>query len=164
MKRLTLAAAVLALSIGAAQAQVVQSGNVTPGHVATWTANGIIQDGGVPTVTPYMLTSPPLTLSDAATVTPDLSLAMQFSWTLTATGRTLANPSNLTSALLGQRIIFYIIEDATGSRTITTYGSVYKFSGGTKPTLSTGANAIDRIICDIQTTTSLTCGFVGNFQ
>ena len=26
---------------------VLQSGNVTPGHIATWTTNGIIQDGGV---------------------------------------------------------------------------------------------------------------------
>lgn len=26
---------------------VLQSGNITPGHVATWTTDGVIQDGGV---------------------------------------------------------------------------------------------------------------------
>ena len=36
-----------ALSTGnAPRAQVKQSGNVTPGHVAMWTTTGVIQDGG----------------------------------------------------------------------------------------------------------------------
>lgn len=29
---------------------VDQSGNVTPGHMAVWTADGVLQDGGSPTV------------------------------------------------------------------------------------------------------------------
>jgi hypothetical protein len=39
---------VLLLCTVPALAQVKQSGNVTPGHVSTWTTNGVIQDGGTP--------------------------------------------------------------------------------------------------------------------
>lgn len=38
--------ALLASSLAQAQTTVRQTGSVTPGHVATWTTNGVIQDGG----------------------------------------------------------------------------------------------------------------------
>ena len=60
--------------------------------------------------------------------------------TLAGTGRTLDNPINITA---GQSGVIVINQDATGSRTITTYGSYFKFPGGSAPTLSTGANAVD---------------------
>lgn len=148
----------------AALAQVQQSGNVTQGHVTCWAANGVVNDCGVPANTPYMLTSPLLTIPDAATVTPDMSQAINFSWTLGATGRTLANPVNLTTAYVGMVTRIYLIEDATGNRTITTWGSFYKFSGGSKPTLTTTGGAVDRIACFIRSTTTLDCDFVGNYQ
>jgi len=37
------------------QPQVEQSGNVTPGHVAAWTTDGVIQDGGTPSA-PFLTT------------------------------------------------------------------------------------------------------------
>jgi len=168
VRKLAVVTALLcAISLWAAttHAQTVQqSGNITQGHSACWAANGVINDCGVPTATPYALTSPLLTLTDAATVTPDFSLSVNFTWTLGATGRTLANPVNLTSALIGNVIRVYLVEDGTGSRTITTWGSVWKFSGGTKPTLTTNANAVDRIACFVRSTTALDCDFVGNYQ
>ena len=80
------------------------------------------------------------TLTDGATITPDFSASNNFTVTLAGTGRTLANPTNITA---GQSGVIAINQDATGSRTITTYGSYFKFAGGTAPTLSTGANDLD---------------------
>ena len=80
------------------------------------------------------------TLTDGATITPDFAVANNFVVTLAGTGRTLANPSNCTA---GQSGVIVVRQDGTGSRTITTYGSYFKFAGGTAPTLTTDANAID---------------------
>lgn len=84
---------------------------------------------------------PPVTLTDAATIATDASLSNHFRVTLTATGRTLGNPTNLTN---GQKLIYEVIQDATGSRTITTYGSKFAFGTDvTQPTLTTTANKRD---------------------
>ena len=80
------------------------------------------------------------TLTDGATITPDFAASNNFEVTLAGTGRTLANPTNITA---GQSGVIAINQDATGNRTITTYGSYFKFAGGTPPTLSTGANDLD---------------------
>ena len=40
--------------------------------------------------------------------------------------------------------MLWIKQDATGSRTLS-YGTVYKFPAGEKPTLSTAANSVDII-------------------
>lgn len=80
------------------------------------------------------------TLNDGSTITPDFAVANNFVVVLGGTGRTLANPSNLTP---GQSGVIVIKQDGTGSRTITTYGSNFKFAGGTAPTLTSDANAID---------------------
>lgn len=99
------------------------------------------------------------TLSDQATVTPDFGLATNFTWTLGATGRTLANPTNVR---VGQRGRVYLIEDSTGSRTITTWGTSYKFSGSTKPTLTTAANAIDFFDYVVRDATHIDCVFTAD--
>ena len=91
------------------------------------------------------------TLTDAATVTPDFGTAINFKWTLGATGRTLASPSNVK---VGQTGTIQVIEDGTGSRTITTYGSTWKFAGGTKPTLTATAAATDLFSYFCYTTTA----------
>lgn len=145
-------------------ATVQQSGTVTPNHQSCWVTDGFIKDCGVPPTNPYLLATAPLTLADAATVTPDLNQAVTFVWTIGATGRTLANPANLSSVFIGQRLILYLIQGSGGSKTITTYGSAYKFVGGTPPTLSTAASAIDRLVCEIYSTTIMTCTFNANFQ
>ena len=54
--------------------------------------------------------------------------------------RTLANPTNPVD---GQKIIFEIIQDGTGGRTLA-YGTAYKFSPSLpQPTLSTALAATD---------------------
>ena len=83
----------------------------------------------------------PVALTDGATINTDASLSNSFYVTLAGTGRTLANPTNLVS---GTRYRWYFKQDATGSRTVTSYGAAFKFIGGV-PTLTTTANAVDLI-------------------
>lgn len=97
------------------------------------------------------------TLTDAATVTPDFNY-FDHDWTIGATGRTLANPTNIK---VGQRGTIHITQDGGGSKTITTYGSYYKFPGGVKPTLSVAAGARDRITYEVVSSTQIDCFFAG---
>jgi hypothetical protein len=99
------------------------------------------------------------TLTDAATVTPDMADSNNFTLTLGG-NRTLANPSNLTA---GQSGSIFLVQDGTGSRTLA-YGSEYDFIGGTAPTLSTAANAVDRIDYVVRTTGSIHCVFTANYS
>lgn len=66
-------------------------------------------------VTAARVITPPVTLTDAATVATDASLSSHFRVTL-AGNRTLGNPANPVD---GQRVTWELIQDATGSRTIT---------------------------------------------
>ena len=99
------------------------------------------------------------TLTDGATITPDFAVANNFTVTLGG-NRTLANPTNLTA---GQSGSIFIVQDATGSRTLA-YGTQYDFIGGTAPTLSTAANSVDRIDYVVRTTGSIHCVFTANYS
>jgi hypothetical protein len=98
-------------------------------------------------------------LTDGATITPDLADSNNFSVTLGG-NRTLANPSNIVA---GQSGSIFITQDGTGSRTLA-YGSYYDFIGGTAPTLSTAANAVDRIDYIVRSSTSIHCVFTANYS
>lgn len=74
---------------------------------------------------------------------------------------TIANPSG--TIVPGADIVIAVQQSSSGSDTVGTWGSEYKFSGGTAPTLSTSANAIDLIPCHAWSTTDLLCSSVGNF-
>jgi len=78
------------------------------------------------------------TLTDGATVTWDVSLGAMGVLTLGG-NRTMAAPTNLRS---GEAYALRVIQDATGSRTLT-WNAVFKWPGGTAPTLTTTAAAID---------------------
>ncbi len=79
-------------------------------------------------------------LSDGATITVDMADSNNFSVTLGG-NRTFANPSNDTAGQCGS---IFITQDGTGSRTAS-WGSDWDFAGGTAPTLTTTAAAVDRI-------------------
>ena len=98
-------------------------------------------------------------LTDGTTITPNFADSNNFSVTL-AGNRTLANPTNIVA---GQSGSFFISQDATGSRTLA-YGSYYDFAGGTAPTLSTAASAVDRIDYVVRTTTSIHAVFTANYS
>jgi hypothetical protein len=78
-------------------------------------------------------------LGDGANISWDLSQNQVASVTL-AGNRTLDAPSN---QVAGATYILIVKQDGTGNRTLNTSASAYKFPGGTEPTLSTGANAVD---------------------
>jgi len=56
---------------------------------------------------------------------------------------TLANPSAMASAT-GQSGSVWLRQDGTGSRSVS-FGSMWKFAGGTPPTASTASGATDRL-------------------
>ena len=96
-------------------------------------------------------------LTDGATITPNFANSNNFSVTLGG-NRTLANPTNITA---GQSGIIVITQDSTGSRTLS-YGSYWKFAGGTAPTLTTTANAVDVLAYYANTTTTITATLISN--
>ena len=79
-----------------------------------------------------------------ATFTPNLETSNHFDIVLVhgSCPCTIANPIDVT-VQLGQTGILEIDQSSTGSDTIGTWGSVYKFAGGTAPTLSAGAGDMD---------------------
>jgi len=79
-------------------------------------------------------------LSDGSTITINMATACHHSVTLGG-NRTFAAPSN---QVVGQAGSIFITQDGTGSRTAS-FNSAFKFVGGTAPTLSTAAGAVDRI-------------------
>lgn len=86
----------------------------------------------------------PATLSiSTATFTPSFDAAQNFSITLVHASCpcTVANPS--TTPVAGQSGMIAVAQSATGSDTIGTWGTDYKFASATPPTLSTAANAVD---------------------
>jgi hypothetical protein len=78
-----------------------------------------------------------VTLSDAATIATDASLGHRFRVTL-GDNRTLGNPTN---AYNGQQLVWEIIQDGTGSRTITLDS---KFALGTDITAVTLTTTINK--------------------
>ena len=79
-------------------------------------------------------------LSDGSTITIDMATACHHSVTLGG-NRTFAAPSN---QVVGQAGSIFITQDGTGSRTAS-FNAAFKFVGGTAPTLTTTAAAVDRI-------------------
>jgi hypothetical protein len=77
-------------------------------------------------------------LVSAASVETNAAAASLFTLTL-AQNATLAAPSNLKA---GEIMTWKITQDGTGNRTLA-YASAFKFPGGTVPTLSTAAGAVD---------------------
>jgi hypothetical protein len=96
-------------------------------------------------------------LTDGSTITPNFANSNNFSVTLGG-NRTLANPSNIVA---GQSGIIVITQDSTGSRTLA-YGSYWKFAGGTAPTLTTTANAVDVLAYYTNSTTTITAVLLNN--
>ena len=101
----------------------------------------------------------PVTLTDSATVATDLSLANNFEVTLGG-NRTLGAPTNVVA---GQSGVIRVVQDATGSRTLA-YNSVFKFPGGTAPTLTTTANAVDLLAYHVESTTRIAVRFIGDVK
>ena len=90
------------------------------------------------------------TLTDGATITPDLNDSNNYVLVLGG-NRTIANPTNITA---GQSGSIFITQDGTGGRTAS-WGSYWDWAAGTAPTLSTGASQVDRIDYIVRSSTSI---------
>lgn len=93
----------------------------------------------------------------SSTFTPNFNTGQDFNIALSSSCPcTVANPS--TTPVAGQHGVFAIAQDSSGSRTIGTWGSQYKFPGGTAPTLSTAASAVDFCPYDVYSATQIVVG------
>ena len=100
-----------------------------------------------------------VTLTSGATVTPDFAVGNNFSLTL-GTNATLVNPSNQTA---GQSGTIVVTQDGTGSRTLS-YGSNWKWPGGSAPTLTTTANAVDVIAYYVESASRITARLISDVK
>ena len=89
-------------------------------------------------------------LTDGPNISVDFNAGQNFTVTL-AGNRTLDNPTNCVAGQVGS---IFIVQDGSGNRTLL-YGTSYDFAGGSAPTLSTDANAIDRYDYIVQTSTDV---------
>jgi hypothetical protein len=112
----------------------------TNANIWAGTANKILDATGVQTALAPQAITP-----SGSTFTPALGSGINFSITLLTSSCTctIANP---TGVFAGASFFLDIIQPASGGpATVTTWGSSYKFPGGTPPTLSTAANADDMV-------------------
>jgi len=98
------------------------------------------------------------TLTDGANISWDLESNQVTSVTLGG-NRTLDNPTNQVD---GATYILRVVQDGTGSRTLS-FGTAYKFPGGTAPTLTGDANAVD-ILTFVSDGTNMNAVFQGDFS
>ena len=142
----------------AAKYPLVLSGTTIQELQSGDTINGYAQTGATNTFTGAQIGSI-TTLTDGATITPDFALNNSFTVTLGG-NRTLANPTNLVA---GQSGVIIINQDGTGGRTLA-YGTYWDFSGGTAPTLTTTASAVDMIAYFVVSTSRINCVFTGDLK
>ena len=103
--------------------------------------------------------NPILTLTDAASITSDFAKGNNFLVTIGG-DRTLAAPSN---AVAGQSGSIYIIQDGSGSRTLS-YNTVWQFVSATVPTLSTGAGDVDMLVYMTRSASTIDAVLLKNFD
>ena len=89
-------------------------------------------------------------LTDGTNISVDFNAGQNFTVTL-AGNRTLDNPTNCVAGQVGS---IFVVQDGTGSQTLA-YGGNWDFAGGEAPTLSTDANAIDRLDYIVHTSTDV---------
>lgn len=100
------------------------------------------------------------TLTDAATIAWDTEQGKTAQVTIAATGRTMGAPTNLKA---GDSYTLIVIQDGTGSRTITTWNTVFKWAAGVAPVLTTTAGAKD-IISGVSDGTNIYCTWMNDFK
>jgi|TARA_R100001510_G_C7639136_1_gene196887 hypothetical protein len=99
------------------------------------------------------------TLTDGANIAVNFGTNQNFTVTL-AGNRTLDNPTNI---VVGQTGSIFIVQDGTGGHGLS-FGSYYDFAGGTAPTLTSAASAVDRVDYIVRTSTSIHCVFTANYS
>lgn len=146
-------------------AQRTTLGLVIGTNVQAFDANNAVTDAAQTFTEPQRGTITAVTVAAG-----DTSEALDFengtnNWALTLNNTAsceLSNPTNLGNCV-GQSGSIFIVQDGTGSRALT-YASSWDFIGGTPPTLSTAANAVDRIDYVVRSGTSIHAVFTANYS
>ena len=100
-----------------------------------------------------------ITLTDGASVIVSMAKANTFVVTLGG-NRTLGFPSPVPP---GQSGMIYIYQDGTGSRTLA-YTSCWRFAGGSTPTLTTDAAAVDMLAYSVRTSAAIDAALVADLK
>ena len=103
--------------------------------------------------------SPIVTVTDAACISVNFALGNNFLVTLGG-NRTLKAPANCTAGQTGN---FYVIQDSTGSRTLS-YNTAWQFVSAAAPTLSTGASDVDMLVFSARSATTVDAVLLKNFD
>ena len=119
----------------------------------------VVEAGSLKVGTSARAYNPITTLTDAASITVDFALGNNFLVTIGG-NRTLAAPTNAVAGQTGQ---IYVIQDSTGSRTLS-YNSVYQFVSGAAPTLSTGAADVDILVYSTRSASTIDAALLKNFD
>lgn len=152
--------------VGIATTGLTTTGGGTPGITVNST---LVNDALVASTTGYLDTSNTytkaqgsamVTLVDGASVAVDASLSNSFQLTLSGSTGTLENPTNLVA---GFTYIFRIVQSGGGTDTLA-FGGVYQFEGGTAPTITQSANAVDLISAFCPDGTNLECSYVQDIK
>ena len=119
----------------------------------------VVEAGSLKVGTSARAYNPITTLTDAASITVNFALGNNFLVTIGG-NRTLAAPTNAVAGQTGQ---IYVIQDGTGSRTLS-YNSAYQFVSGAAPTLSTGAADVDILVYSTRSSTTIDAALLKNFD
>lgn len=103
--------------------------------------------------TPVALTS------SAASIATDASLANNFTHTFTE-NTTLANPTNLVA---GQSGVIVFTQHASSPKTLA-FGSAWKFSSGTVPSVTATNSAVDVLAYFVESSTRITAKLITNIK
>lgn len=101
-----------------------------------------------------------VSLTDAANVNIDFVNGINFNVTLA--GNRLLVINTVSSSIVGRSGYIKVIQDATGSRTMTFTDTKISTINGENPILSTGANAVDFLSYTIANTTSIVMSLMRN--
>jgi hypothetical protein len=103
--------------------------------------------------------SPLQTLTDGPTITVwDCTLGQKAKVTLAGAGRIMPAPTGMVE---GATYFLWVIQDAGGSRTITSWNAAFDFGAAGAPTLSTGANKADLLTFEALTIGSVKLRYTG---
>jgi len=103
--------------------------------------------------------SPIVTVTDAACISVNMALGNNFLVTL-AGNRTLKKPVNCT---VGQGGNIYLVQDGTGSRTLS-YNTAWQFVSASVPSLSTGAADVDMLVYNARSSATIDAVLLQNFD
>lgn len=124
---------------------ITSSGTVAVDYSTTNTWSGVNTYSKALRGTPVSLTS------SSASIATDASAGNFFTHTFTE-NTTLANPSNLAA---GQEGVIVFTQHASSPKTLA-YGSYWKFSGGTVPSVTATNSAVDVLVYYVESSTRIT--------